>query len=162
MTSGAPLDRLLSQWRRERPDLDTFCMALCGEIWRAGDRLMIGLRDNLDRHELDFPSLDVLLTLRRNGPENSMSPTDLSADQMLSTSAMTARLDKLESRGLIERKLNKSDRRGILVELTLQGIALTEPLVEGHVAAEQAMLTNLSDAEQKQLLNLLQKVAPID
>lgn len=159
MNDGAKLEIVLAQWKRERPDLDTFCMVVCGEVWRAGNRLMAGLQDNLQRHDLDFPSFDVLLTLRRNGPANAMSPTMLSRDMMLSNSAMTARIDKLETRGLIARSPDATDRRGLLISLTQEGIDLTGPLVDRHVAAEQAMLSALSREEQKLLLDLLSRVA---
>ena len=63
----------------------------------AGKRLNDGLKPNRDTFGLDFPAMDVLLTLRRNGIKAPMSPKNMATDMMLSTAAMTARLDRLEA-----------------------------------------------------------------
>jgi len=156
---GAALDGILAQWRRERPDLNTDCMLVCGAVWRAGRRLMDGLKENLDRYGLDFPGMDVLLTLRRNGRDAALSPSEMAADMMLSSGAMTARLDKLEKRALIERRPDPADRRGVKITLTDTGFDLVEALVPDHVAAEEAMLAKLSVSERESLMRLLEKVA---
>lgn len=156
---GAPLDGIVGQWNKERPDLDVQCMAVCGSVWRAAYRLTAGLSENLNRFSIDFPGLDVLLTLRRNGRKNALSPSAMAADMMLSTGAMTARLDKLEKRGLIVRQPDPLDRRGVKIALTDAGFALSNDLVEGHVAAEESMLKSLSQKERQQLIHLLAKVA---
>ena len=157
--AGAELDSILAQWARERPDLDTGCMAVCGEVWRAGRRLNEGLKPNLDRHGLDFQGLDVLLTLRRQGRGQTLSPSEMAADMMLSGAAMTARLDRLEARGLIRRRADPNDRRGVQIDLTEAGFALADEVVVGHVAAEEAMLAELSSEERDQLRSLLARVA---
>ena len=157
--NGAALDGILAQWQRERPDLDTGCMLVFGAIWRAGHRAMQGLKPNMDRYGLDFPSMDVLLTLRRNGRDNSLSPSGMAADMMLSAGAMTARLDKLEKRGLIQRSRDPDDRRGVRISLTDDGFDLADTVVTGHVAAEEAMLSGLTPAERQTLMDLLQRIA---
>ena len=93
------MDGILAQWRRERPDVDASPMAVCGEVWRAGERLRQGVIANIASADLDMAGFDVLLTLRRNGREQALSPSALAKDMMLSTSAMTNRLDRLEKRG---------------------------------------------------------------
>nr|WP_298373611.1 MarR family transcriptional regulator [uncultured Halomonas sp.] len=156
---GAELDRIVMQWQRERPDIDPECMAVCGAIWRAGKRLSQGLKENLERFDLDFPSMDVLLTLRRQGAGQSMSPSKMATDMMLSTAAMTARLDRLESRGLIERQREAKDRRGVSISLTKQGFSLADDVVVGHATAEDAMLASLDAKERAELRALLARVA---
>lgn len=156
------LESIEQQWRRERPDLDPLCMIVCGAVWRAGRRLMAGLQDNLDRFGLDFAGLDVLLTLRRQGAGQSMSPGAMAADMMLSSGAMTARLDRLESRGLLRRAPDPADRRGVRISLTEEGFELADRLVAAHVAVEQAMLSDLSRDEQTKLLKALSRLAPED
>ena len=159
MEDGAELNGILAQWQRERPDLDTRCMLVCGAVWRAGRRLMDGLKENLDRYGLDFPGLDVLLTLRRNGRDAALSPSEMAADMMLSAGAMTARLDKLEKRGLIARQPDPQDRRGVRIILTDAGFDLSDALVPDHVAAEEAMLAPLTKEERRTLTALLSKIA---
>lgn len=71
---GGPMDSILAQWRRERPDLDTSVMAVCGDLWRAADRVRDGIAANLAGDDLDLAGFDVLLTLRRQGKGLALSP----------------------------------------------------------------------------------------
>ncbi|QHB53757.1 MarR family transcriptional regulator [Ralstonia solanacearum] len=155
---GAPMDNLLAQWRRERPDLDPSPMAVCGEVWRAGERLRQGVVANIAGADLDTAGFDVLLTLRRQGRGNALSPSALAKDMLLSTSAMTNRLDRLEKRGLIARQTDPDDRRGLRIVLTEAGFTLVDKLVASHLATEERMLAALSAKEREQLRALLTKI----
>ncbi|CAM2070123.1 MarR family transcriptional regulator [Sulfidibacter corallicola] len=156
--SGAPMASILAQWRRERPDIDPTPMAVCGEVWRAGERLRLGVQANLAGCGLDLAGFDVILTLRRQGPGRSLSPSALAKEIMLSTSAMTNRLDRLEKRGLIQRTSDPDDRRGLKIVLTEEGFALAEELVVSHVDTEERMLSELTEEERDQLRTLLAKI----
>ncbi|WP_417453927.1 MarR family winged helix-turn-helix transcriptional regulator [Kiloniella sp.] len=157
-TEGGPMEGILAQWRRERPDIDPAPMAVCGEVWRAGEKLRQGVLDNISNYNLDFAGMDVLFTLRRQGKGETLSPSLLAKDMMLSTSAMTNRLDRLEKRGLIERMMDPNDRRGQMVALTDDGFHLANEMVVTHVKKEEAMLSNLSDEERQHLRHLLAKI----
>jgi DNA-binding MarR family transcriptional regulator len=152
------MDGILAQWRRERPDVDASPMAVCGEVWRAGERLRQGVIANIASADLDMAGFDVLLTLRRNGREQALSPSALAKDMLLSTSAMTNRLDRLEKRGLIARRTDPDDRRGLQIVLTDAGFALVDGLVVSHVETEERMLAALSQAERAMLRELLGKI----
>ncbi|NVK19979.1 MAG: MarR family transcriptional regulator [Methylocystaceae bacterium] len=152
------IDDILSQWHRERPDIDPTPMAVCGDVWRAGEILRQGVMANLKNYDLDFPQFDVILTLRRQGKGKTLSPSHLAKEMMLSTSAMTNRLDRLEKRGLIERISDPNDRRGLKITLTEAGFDLAEGLVVSHVATEEKLLENLTREEGEQLRTLLAKI----
>ena len=156
--TGATLDTILAQWRRERPDLDPSPMAVCGAVWRASERVRQGVLANLAGTGLDFPGFDVLMTLRRQGRGSALSPSALAQEMMLSTSAMTNRLDRLEKRGLIERKSDPKDRRGLKITLTKNGFTLADELVVSHVETEERLLAALNENEREQLRTLLGKV----
>lgn len=156
---GAPMDSILAQWRRERPDIDSSPMAVCGDVWRAGERLRQGVSANLAASGLDMAGFDVLLTLRRQGRDRALSPSALAQEMMLSTSAMTNRLDRLEKRGLIERKTDPGDRRGLQIVLTGEGFALADELVVSHVETEERMLAALTKDEREHLRILLNKIS---
>jgi len=159
ITSGeSTMETILSQWRRERPDIDPAPMAVCGEIWRAGERLRQGVLANLSDYGLDLAGFDVILTLRRQGHGKSLSPSALAKEMMLSTSAMTNRLDRLEKRGLIQRTMDPNDRRGLKILLSGEGFALANEMVVSHVETEEQMLCALTDAERNQLRTLLTKI----
>ena len=77
---------------------------------------------------------------------------------MLSTSAMTNRLDCLEKRGLIMQTANPNDRRGLNIILSDDGYALADEMVLSHVKTEDALLINLNQEERMQLRSLLSKI----
>ncbi|WP_210251151.1 MarR family transcriptional regulator [Bosea sp. F3-2] len=155
---GGAMDSILAQWRRERPDLDTSVMAVCGDLWRAADRVRDGVSANLAADELDLAGFDVLLTLRRQGEGRALSPSELAQDMMISTSAMTNRLDRLQKRGLIERQADPEDRRALRIVLTATGFALADRIVVSHVATEERLVSALSPDERAQLRQLLAKI----
>ena len=155
---GGPMDSILAQWRRERPDLDTSVMAVCGDLWRAADRVRDGVAANLAGDELDLAGFDVLLTLRRQGRGRALSPSELAQDMMISTSAMTNRLDRLQKGGLIERQPDPADRRALRIVLTEAGFALADRIVASHVATEERLVSALSGEERAELRRLLAKI----
>ncbi|CAM5217906.1 MarR family transcriptional regulator [Bosea thiooxidans] len=155
---GGPMDSILAQWRRERPDLDSSVMAVCGDLWRAADRVRDGVAANLAGDELDLAGFDVLLTLRRQGKGRALSPSELAQDMMISTSAMTNRLDRLQKRGLIERRADPEDRRALRIVLTEGGFALADRIVASHVATEERLVSALTPEERAQLRRLLAKI----
>ena len=157
-TQGGPMDSILAQWRRERPDLDTSVMGVCGDLWRAADRVRDGVSANLAGDELDLAGFDVLLTLRRQGRGRTLSPSELAEDMMISTSAMTNRLDRLQKRGLIERQADPADRRALRIVLTEAGFALADRIVVSHVATEERLVSALSGEERAELRRLLAKI----
>jgi DNA-binding MarR family transcriptional regulator len=157
------MDRALTaveQWRRERPDLPSLPMLLCGRVLDGADRLM---RDHLmplfAEAGLQHGEFDVLATLRRSGTPYLLSPTQLYEVTMISSGGMTNRLDRLEKAGLIERRPDPKDRRGKLIALTGKGKELIDDLIGRHVANEQHLLAQaLSASEQEALSALLQKL----
>lgn len=147
------------QWRRERPDIDPFPMEVLGRLAEAATRLS---RDHLAPVFAGFGlqpgEFDVLATLRRGGPPYALTPTQLYEATMISSGGMTARLDRLEKAGLIQRKPNPRDRRGVSVQLTRQGRQLMDSLLPVHVQTEKQVLSALSLTEQKELNRLLKKL----
>jgi DNA-binding MarR family transcriptional regulator len=152
------IDRILAQWRRERPDLDLRPMGVVGRIQRAA----AALRPRLDAiHEiagLQGESFDVLASLRRCGAPYQLSPTQLYREMMLTSGAMTNRIDRLEEAGLVTRRPDPGDRRGTLVRLTPKGKALIDGATSKHVNNEERLLSALTIREQQQLSELLRKL----
>lgn len=77
---------------------------------------------------------------------------------MLTSGAMTNRIDRLEEAGLVLRRPDPQDRRGTLVRLTAKGKALIDAASTQHVANEERLLAALSAREQLQLGELLRKL----
>jgi DNA-binding MarR family transcriptional regulator len=149
------VDQLLAQWARQRPDLDCSPMGVLGRVARMAAIAGREVSDELKECGLLGSDFDILATLRRAG--GPLTPTALYQSAMLSSGAMTARLDKLELRGLIERQAAPDDRRSLLVNLTETGLALIDQAVERHVANERRLLAPLNREEQAQLAALLKR-----
>ncbi|MBV7500692.1 MULTISPECIES: MarR family winged helix-turn-helix transcriptional regulator [unclassified Achromobacter] len=151
--------RAQEEWQRERPDIDANVMALVGRLLQATHLLernwFLPLAAQFELHQGEF---DVIATLRRSGNPYAMTPTDLHEGLMLSSGAMTSRLDRLERKGLIERVPSPNDRRSTLVRLTPAGLALIDKLLPLHVANEQQAMASLTQKEQAQLDGLLAKM----
>ncbi|MDZ5697078.1 MarR family transcriptional regulator [Chelativorans sp. M5D2P16] len=151
------VDRILAQWRAERPDLDVGPMGTLGRM----SRLVRHLREGMDRvfaaHGLNRASFDVLATLRRSGPPFALSPSELIEWTMVTSGTMTNRIDRLEAAGLVERWRNPDDKRGFLIGLTDKGHALIEEAVTEHVANQRRLTAALSDDERAALDALVAK-----
>ncbi|TPM37938.1 MarR family transcriptional regulator [Mesorhizobium sp. B2-3-4] len=151
--------KAIEQWNRERPDLDVSPMGVIGRLNEASSLIA---RDRLAplfaRFGLQSGEFDVLATLRRSGAPFALTPTALYEATMVTSGAMTARLDRLEKAGWIERAPHPSDRRGIVVRLTTTGIALIDEAVTAHVANEHGILAGLTRTEREMLSRLLEKL----
>lgn len=152
------VDRIVEQWSRERPELQTEAMAVFGRIYRIAKLVGDGQEQVYAQHGISRSDFDVLATLRRNGAPHQLSPTALAASMMLTTGAMTGRLDRLEKRGLIKRTPDPNDRRGLVITLTDPGRTLIDEAVGPGLAAQRAVLEQLSPARQRQLTGLLREL----
>src|ERR1700751_5058411 len=108
------IDHILAQWKRERPDLDAQPMGIVGRIQRAAASLRPLLDKTHQESGLQGDSFDVLASLRRSGPPYQLTPTELYREMMLTSGAMTNRIDRLEEAGLVARRPDPDDRRGTL------------------------------------------------
>ncbi|EHK57936.1 MarR family winged helix-turn-helix transcriptional regulator [Allomesorhizobium alhagi] len=151
--------RAVEQWQKERPDLDVRPMSVLGGLREAASLIS---RDRLNplfaRFGLQAGEFDVLATLRRSGPPYALTPTALYEATMVTSGAMTNRLDRLEKAGLIARGPHPEDRRGVIVQLTEKGRALIDEAVTAHVENEHQVLAGLTRAEQDRLAELLEKL----
>ena len=151
--------KAVEQWARERPDLDVTPMLVLGRLNEASSLIA---RERLAplfaRFGLQAGEFDVLATLRRSGQPYALTPTALYEATMVTSGAMTNRLDRLEKAGLILRGPHPNDRRGIVVQLTEQGLALIDEALTAHVANEHEILAGLTQAERETLALLLGKL----
>ena len=152
------VDFIQAQWDQEKPDLDTSPMGVIGRISRISRHLDQLLQKNYSKFNLNGGEFDFLASLRRSGHPYQLTPTELFNSLMLSSGAMTNRLDRLEDAGLIKRLPNPNDRRGILVRLTEQGIALMDEVYPAHITNEDQILSSLTITEREVLTDLLRKM----
>ena len=150
------VDRIVEQWARERPELDTGPMAVIGRIYRIADAVGARMETAYQRFGISRGEFDVLATLRRSGEPYSLAPRDLSSALMITSGGITGRLDKLERAGLLERSPDPVDRRGIRVTLTDSGRQVVDDAVEAGLAIQrEAIESSLTKAQARQLDGLL-------
>jgi DNA-binding MarR family transcriptional regulator len=77
-------------------------------------------------------------------------------------STVSSALDRLENRGLVERRRRTSDRRVMRVELTSDGRTLTDRLRAGQMENSRNMLARLTPEDRDHLVRLVAAVAQRD
>jgi DNA-binding MarR family transcriptional regulator len=151
-------DNTRAQWERERPDLD---LSGAEVIWRISflhKHLKKLAGKKLDRYDLPVWFFDVLAALRRGGPPYQATPTELCEATLLTSGAMTNRLDRLEESGVVERFPDPDDRRGILIRLTHRGKDLVDKAAKIRFDQANDALSSLNASERRQLSTLLRKL----
>jgi DNA-binding MarR family transcriptional regulator len=148
-----PVDRILEQWRTVRPDVDVSPMAVVGRLSRASRLVDAQLSRTFEDHGLDRASFDVLATLRRSG--GVLTPGELTRSAMVTSGAITQRLDRLETRGLISRARSATDGRGVHVRLTDAGRTVIDAALPDHVATENRVLAALTETQRAALTDAL-------
>ncbi|GGI48480.1 DNA-binding MarR family transcriptional regulator [Agromyces flavus] len=147
--------RIMSEWRRERPDLDVSPQGVIGRLHRLANALTEELVAVYGRFGLAEGEFDVLATLRRAGAPYERTPGDLAASTMVTSGAMTKRIDRLEQRGLVTRRASDTDGRGRVIALTPEGRRLIDEVMTAHIANEHRLLGAIDDRDRRALENAL-------
>jgi DNA-binding MarR family transcriptional regulator len=152
------VDHILELWRVERPDLDLSAMAVIARIQRSSRLLEQEIETLLAGFDLNLPAFGVLTALLRSGPPYRMTPTALYDSLLVTSGAMTNRLDRLTDAGLVERIPAPSDRRSMLVALTDTGRELTDSAISAHTDQELNLLAPLAASDRRALVGALRKL----
>lgn len=157
------VDELVAAWRRERPDLDVSPLEVLSRITRLARHLDRARSQAFAAHGLELWEFDVLVALRRSGAPYELSPGRLLQQTLVTSGTMTNRIDRLATRGLVERHPDPSDRRGVIVRLTPDGAARADAALIDLLSQEQQILSGLPSQEQAQLAAMLRVlVVPFD
>lgn len=149
------VDQIISQWQQERPDVDVSAMAVIGRVSRIERAVRPRLEEVFATHGLESWEFDVLATLRRHGAPYRLTAGQLLDATMITSGAMTHRIDRLQSRGYVERTKHPDDGRLVLVGLTASGLDVVDRALVDHAANEDRLLTALSDRQRTELTKLL-------
>ncbi|RFA19863.1 MarR family winged helix-turn-helix transcriptional regulator [Subtercola boreus] len=153
------VDSIVDAWKRERPDLDFSPLQVLSRVWRLSRHLDRARRTSFGTSELDSWEFDVLSALRRAGRPYQLSPKALLEETLVSSGTMTNRIDRLVARGLVERRTDPHDGRGILVTMTADGVARVDRAIDELVISETQLLSGLSKPDQERLAGLLRKLS---
>ncbi|MFG2999639.1 MarR family winged helix-turn-helix transcriptional regulator [Streptomyces sp. NPDC048340] len=147
--------RIQAEWRRERPDVDVSPQGVIGRLHRLAPLLTERLCLVYRRHGLGEGEFDVLCALRRAGEPFERAPGELAEHTMVTTGAMTKRIDRLERGGLVTRRRSTADGRGRVVALTGAGREVVDAAFTDHMRNERSLLDLLTAEEAAQLESLL-------
>jgi DNA-binding MarR family transcriptional regulator len=133
-------------------------MAIIGRISRVEKLLQPRLDAVFAQHGLESWEFDVLATLRRSGDPYQLTAGQLLEATMLTSGAMTHRIDRLEGRGLVRRVSDPADGRVVLVTLTDDGRRVVDAALVDHAANELQLVGALPQADRTQLVDLLRRL----
>ena len=149
------IDEILDQWSEQRPDLETASLGVVIRVMTLYRSFSRQATRALAPVELELWEYDVLSALRRQGKPYALPATGLARETGLSSGAMTNRIDRLESRGLVLRKPDSKDRRGVNVSLTAQGRKLIDRAIQYRLDSARDSLQALTAKQQRELASLL-------
>jgi DNA-binding MarR family transcriptional regulator len=149
------VDRIVQAWRASAPELDSSILQVTGRLLLCAgyyERAVIAI---LRPFGLSIADFDVLNTLRRVADERGSKPTDLARASLITTGAMTSRLDRLDRSGLISRTSDPGDRRGVLVRLSARGTEIATQALDAVIAGSEEFFAPVSAAQRESLASAL-------
>jgi len=157
------VDDIVARWRTERPDLDVAPLQVLSRVSRLARHLDRARRAAFAAHGLETWEFDVLSALRRQGSPYQLSPGAMVRATLVTSGTMTNRIDRHEASGLIRRHDDPQDKRGVLVELTGDGMRRVDAAVADLLQRERRLLAGLAASQQEELAGLLRVLlAPFD
>lgn len=149
------VDRIVSDWARANPSLDVSPIEIIGRVSRLSRILDQRLAENFANHDIESWMYDVMATLRRIGAPHELSAGELVKQTMVTTGAMTNRIDRLEERGFVQRIASKTDRRSVTVKLTRAGVDKVDTVAASHYGFEKELISEVSADERSDLQSSL-------
>jgi DNA-binding MarR family transcriptional regulator len=155
---GDHVDEILAEWAVEKPDVDVSAQGIVGRVLRLATYFERDLASTFRQFGLRGGEFDVLATLRRCGGADGLPASQLADRCMLSSAAMTNRIDGLVSVNLVQRLVDTADRRVIRITLTPEGRDLIDRAFPSHVSNQDRMVDVLAADESQLLVNLLRRL----
>jgi DNA-binding MarR family transcriptional regulator len=145
------VDQLLGQWVAEHPKKDLSALGVVVRIQMLAKMLQRQTTNALAEHHLKHWEYDVLSVLRRQGAPFELAASDIARAAMLTSGAMTTRIDGLESRGLVRRRRSKADGRSVSVRLTAKGKRLVDLAIDTRIDDANQALTKINVEDRNRL-----------
>lgn len=152
------IDDLKDDWRRQRPELNAEPMGIVLRIQSLAKLLGTQTSERLENFDLQWWQYDVLSALRRQGKPYLLAASELAQEAMLTSGAMTNRIDRLEEAGLIQRLRDEADGRRVLVGLTVRGRKLIDSVTEARFEVATRAMRGLNLEQRQQLGDLLRNL----
>ena len=158
MAAKDRLDVLTESWAAVRPDLDISPWAVWGRLTVISELFISAVGPVLKRHDLTFNEYQTLAAIFLAGPPYQSSPNQIAQHNLLSSGGIANLLNKMQGAGLVARRPDAQDRRGVVVSLTEDGRSRLEASLLDENRLEHELLRALSEAEVAVLAILLRKL----
>ncbi|MGW7427991.1 MarR family winged helix-turn-helix transcriptional regulator [Streptomyces sp. NPDC054861] len=139
------VDAIIGQWIEERPDVadDLWPVQLFARIQRLARLVDKSAKAAAAAHGVEYGEFDVLTTLQRSGPPYALTAGAFLKASMVTSGAITNRIDRMEAKGLVERVRDGEDRRTIRIRLTEHGHEVTRAAFADHLATYARLLADV-------------------
>jgi MarR family 2-MHQ and catechol resistance regulon transcriptional repressor len=125
-------------------------------LWKAASAVHSYAETSLTDLEMCSSDFAVLEALLHKGP---LPVNEIGKKVLLTSGSITVAVDRLETKGLVERRAHGTDRRARIVHLTKSGRKLITHTYADHAAdMEKLAAASLTRPERKTLINLLKKI----
>jgi len=156
---------------KEFPDLDPSAVEAFLHLLRTGDEIFGHTDRNLSDHNISHGRFGVMMLLWHGGEAAQQrgqgtgdceggprTPAELAEAAGVTRATMTGLIDTLERDGFVKREPDPNDRRMMSVRLTPEGERFLMKFLPGHFQAIASLMSPLTEAERKTLVQLLGKV----
>src|SRR5437870_6611860 len=124
-------------------------------LWKAARAVQAYAEKSISESEMCGSDFAVLEALLHKGP---LPVNEIGKKVLLTSGSITVAVDRLETKGLVERRAHGTDRRAKIVHLTKEGRKLITCAYADHAAdMERLALASLTRAERETLIGLLKK-----
>jgi len=152
------LDFLSESWHAVRPDIDIGPWQVWGRTTRLHEIFVSRITRALREHDLSFTEFQTLGALVLAGPPYRANPNRIGEFNLLTSGGLANLLGRMERQGLVERRPDTTDKRGVVVELTARGLQHFNAAVLEENRIEHELLEGLSPEEKAILGMLLRKL----
>lgn len=132
-------------------------MGIIGRLHRVADALYARIQPVYRQFDLSDGEFDVLTALRRAGEPFELTAGGIAEMTMVTSGAVTKRVDRLLASGLVARISGATDARVRSVRLTEAGLKIVDAALESHVANEHELVASLTPDERVFLAGVLEK-----
>lgn len=159
---GGPRDEIdaaAETWRRD--GLTEPLIAMLEVSKRAGRITMLvqqAMRAELAEFGLTYAEFEVLTVLRREGEPYRLRPSELTRSAFLTSGGTSNVLQRLQRAGYIEREANTGDARSRFVQLTGEGLRVTERALEASAAAHEEVMAGMPPEDVRAAADALRDV----
>lgn len=153
------IDDVAETWRRDGlPEPLVAMLELSKRAGRVALLVQQALRGPLAELGLTYAEFEVLTVLRREGEPYRLKPSDLTRSAFLTSGGTSNVLQRLQKAGYVEREANAGDARSRLVQLTADGLRVTERALAASGTAHEEVMARVPPEDVRAAADALREI----